>query len=223
MTEAPQGQGQAAPSEANAEGQGQEQQQSRTLTWEEHTRELQRVGKKEKGEGRTARENELLEKTGAESIDDVLSAYTEYQGIQEAVTTEADRANERAEKLEKRAKTAEERYTNTLREYALRDSLRDAGINPERLKGAMRLADMSALEVDSEGNVANIESVVEAVQQEAPEFFGTSERPRVNAPQTTGTGVQRPGPTGDSKADMGQGFLGWLTEPIPEHDRGGFP
>ena len=51
--------------------------------------------------------NDLLERTGAESIDDVLTAFTEYQGIQEARSTEADRANAKAEKLEARAKAAE--------------------------------------------------------------------------------------------------------------------
>jgi hypothetical protein len=224
MTEAPaQGQGQAAPeAEGTQAAESQEQQQDRTLTWEEHQAELKRVGSKEKKDGRTARENDLLKATGAESIDDIISGYTEYQGIQEAVTTEADRANTRAEKMEARAKTAEERYTNTLREFALRDSLRDAGINPERLKGAMRLADLSALQVDGEGNVSGIEDVVAAVQQEAPEFFGTSERQRVNAPQTDGTGVQRPGPTGDPKTDMGNSLFSWLTQPA-EEERGTWP
>jgi hypothetical protein len=214
MTEAPtQGQGQDAPEAQGTQG---------TEVPEGYVPQAQvsKIAAREKGEGKQAAINDLLQQTGAESIDDVLAAYTEYQGIQEAVTTEADRANQRAEKLEKRATQAEERYTNTLREYALRDSLRDAGINPERLKGAMRLADLSALEVDGEGNVQNVEAVVEAVQTEAPEWFGEQARPRVNAPQTTGTGVQRP--TGDPNQDMGRGFLGWLTEPIPDNG-GGFP
>jgi hypothetical protein len=183
-------QGQPTPETQVAEG---TQDTPETLTWQEHQAELKRIGTREKKQGRTARDSELLETTGAESIDDILSAYQEYQGIQEAVTTEADRANERAERLEKRAKSAEERYTNTLREFALRDSLRDANINPERLKGAMRLADMSALQVDKDGNVSGLEEVIEAVKEEAPEFFQSQDRLRVNAPQTTGTGVSRPG------------------------------
>lgn len=186
MSEA-QAQGQATPEAGAGEQQASEE---RTFT----QADLKKIAANEKREGKNSAISELLERTGAESIDDVLSAYEEYQGIQEAVTTEADRANERAERLEKRAKSAEERYTNTLREFALRDSLRDAGINPERLKGAMRLADTSALEVDKDGNVSGLDEVVEAVREEAPEFFGSQERQRISAPQTNGTGVPRPAP-----------------------------
>jgi hypothetical protein len=182
MTEAPQAQ---APAPESAEAQASPE--ARGFSQED----VNKIAGNRAKEARQAAINDLLEKTGAESIDDVLSAYTEYQGIQEAVTTEADRANQRAEKLEARAKSAEELYTNTLREYALRDALRDSGINPERLKGAMRLADMSALEVDSEGSVSGIEEVVEAVRNDSPEWFEQKSQ-RVNAPQTTGTTVSRP-------------------------------
>ena len=189
MSEA-QAQGQATPSEAGTQGARQEQGESQdsTLTREDHIRELKRVGKKEKAEGQQKAINDLLEKTGAESIDDVLSAYSEYQGIQEAVTTEADRERTAREKAEAKAQAAEDRYTGTLKTYALRDALRDAGINPERLKGAMRLADTDALEIDSEGNVSGLEDVIEAVKEEAPEFFGEglNQRQRVNAPETNG-------------------------------------
>ncbi len=214
MTEA-QAQGQATPEAEGTQAQPEATEQ-RSFT----QADLNKIAANEKREGRTSYESEILERTGAESIDDVFTAYTEYQGIQEAVTTEADRANTKAERMEARATAAEERYTNTLREYALRDSLRDAGINPERLKGAMRLAETSALQVDKDGNVSGIEDVVDAVKTEAPEFFAEQPRPRVNAPQTTGTGVQRP--TGDPNQDMGRGFLGWLTEPVPDNG-GGFP
>jgi hypothetical protein len=190
MSEA-QAQGQAPAESADTQVEAQPQPDTeRTFS----QADLKKIAANEKREGKTSAINELLEKTGAESVDEILSAYSEYSEIQEAVTTEADRANARAEKLEAKAKAAEERYTNTLREFALRDSLRDAGINPERLRGAMRLADLSALEVDGEGNVSGLDEVVEAVKEEAPEFFGDSQgsRPRVNAPQTTGTGVTRP-------------------------------
>jgi hypothetical protein len=208
MSEA-QAQGQAAPAEASGatqEAQQDASQEERTFT----QKDLNKAAGARAKEAEQRAINRILEQTGAESIDDVLSGFSEYQGIQEAVTTEADRANERAEKLEARAKTAEERYTNTLREFALRDSLRDAGINPERLKGAMRLADTSALEVDSEGNVSGLDEVVEAVREEAPEFFGASSeaRPRVNAPQTNGTGVSTPSTNTDPK----QSYANWLLE-----------
>ena len=210
MTEAaPQAQGQATPEGQQTQGEGQaEATEERTFT----QADLKKIAANEKREGKNSAISELLEKArevnpDIESIDDVLAGYSEYAGIQEAVTTEADRANERAERLEKRAKTAEERYTNTLREFALRDSLRDAGINPERLKGAMRLADTSALEVDKEGNVSGLDEVVEAVREEAPEFFGEGlPKPRVNAPQTNGTGVSTPA----NQTDPQTSYANWL-------------
>lgn len=80
MTE--QAQEQAAP--AGEQVQNQEQQQeSRTLTWEEHTRELQRVGKKEKNEGKKSGVSELLERSGAESADDLIAAWQSQQTIAE--------------------------------------------------------------------------------------------------------------------------------------------
>ncbi len=153
--------------------------------------DLKKIAANEKRDGRQAAINDLLERTGAESIDDVLSAYTEYQGIQEAVTTEADRANERAERLEKRAKQAEERYTSTLREYALRDALRDSGINSGRLPLALKVADLSALELDKDGNVSGVESVVESIKDASPEWFTTEERRPVRSPEATQQGRVR--------------------------------
>jgi hypothetical protein len=95
--------------------------------------DIKKIAANEKREGKQSAISELLEKTGAESIDDVLSAYTEHQSRREAEETAADKAEKAKTKAEERASAAEERYTNTLREFALRDSLRDAGINPERL------------------------------------------------------------------------------------------
>ena len=195
MSEA-QAQGQATPEAA-----GRRRASKRTLTQADSGN----CGQK-KPEGKQAGINELLERDGCRVLGGCANGYSEYQGIQEAVTTEADRANAKAEKLEARAKAAEERYTSTLRDFALRDALRDAGINPERIKGAMRLADASALEVDADGNVSGLEDVVEAVRDEAPEFFGATERPRVNAPQTNGTGVSRPA----SNTDPQQSYADWL-------------
>lgn len=211
MTEA-QGQGQAAgETQGTQDGTQVTEQDAAQGTPQTFTqKDLNKVAGQRAKEAEQRAINRILEQTGAESIDDVLSGFSEYQGIQEAVTTEADRANEKAERLEKRAKAAEERYTSTLRDYALRDALRDAGINPERLKGAMRLADASALQVDKDGNVSGIEDVVEAVREEAPEFFGTSERPRINAPQTIGTGVATPASSTDPEAAWQKQLMGIL-------------
>jgi hypothetical protein len=161
--------------------------------------DLKKIAANEKREGKQSAINELLEKTGAESIDDVMAAYSEYSEIRDAVESEADRATQKAEKAEAKAKQYQERYIGTLKTFALRDGLRDAGINPERIGAAMRIADTQALEVDAEGNVSGVAEVIEAVSEEAPEFFGQGSQgsQRVSAPQTNGTDAQlaRPGQT----------------------------
>lgn len=184
MTEA---QGQASPEGQATQDEGQEQAQDRTFT----QADLKKIAANEKREGKSAAEKAILERAGVESLDDIFSIVEAQKLVEAEMETAADKAEKAKTKAEERATAAEERYTNTLREFALRDSFRDAGINPERLKGAMRLADTSALEVDKDGNVSGLEEVIEAVKTEAPEFFQET-RSRVNAPQTNGTGISRP-------------------------------
>ncbi len=101
--------------------------------------DLNKIAANEKREGRTSRESELLEATGAESIDDILEAYTEYQTIQDAVEDEAAKAQKRVSKLEtqvetlKSEKATRERYEAVLTGYAatLREGL------PESLTGML--------------------------------------------------------------------------------------
>lgn len=210
-----------------------QQESERTFT----QADLKKIAANEKREGKKSAHSEIVERAqqyGVESLDDVFSILEAHQLTQAEMETEADKAARRAEKAEAAAQTANERYTNTLREFALRDALRDSGINPERLRApengtspAMRLANLSALEVDQSGNVSGIEEVIEAMKKDAPEWFGEQGRPRVNAPQTSGTGVQRiegAGSAGDDpKARMGQSLFGWLTDPIPEEERNTWP
>lgn len=227
MTEAPQqGQGTPAP-EGGGTPDGtqvtpQDSGTERTFT----QADLKKIAANEKREGKQSAISEILEKAGAESIDDVLSAYSEFQVIQEAATSEAEKLGTELEKTKNQLKTEREARATSDKTHALRDSLRDAGINPERLKGAMRLADLSALEVDKEGNVSGLDEVVESVREEAPEFFGSfaTERQRINAPQINGTGVKRPGQgAGDPKEQAGQSFIDWLTAPMERENQGIFP
>jgi hypothetical protein len=107
---------QEQPATENTQSQDTTQEQ-RTLTWEEHQAELKRVGSKEKKQGKSAAETALLEKSGAGSIDELITAYTsaqevarELEGEQvQAVRSEYEEkvkgANERAERYEEALKT----------------------------------------------------------------------------------------------------------------------
>jgi hypothetical protein len=115
-------------------------------------------------QGRRAAIAELLEKTGAESLDEVLSAYEEYEAIQEAVSTEADRANARAERLLRQAKATEK----SVKEWALRYALRERNFPSDRLDDAIALADTGALSVDGDGNVSGVADVVKDLLEPRP-------------------------------------------------------
>lgn len=220
MTEAPPNTdvAETVPGASQAEGQAPEATPEKTFT----QADLKKIAANEKREGKKAAEAAFLERAnqyGVESTDDVFSILESYHMTEQEMETAADKAEKAKAKAEAKAQAAEDRYTNTLREYALRDALRDSGINPERLRGAMRLADMSTLDVDREGNVGGLDEVVAAVKEEAPEFFGDGSRPRVSAPDAGSN--QRSSGTGNVQEDMGRSLLGWLTEPTP--DRGTFP
>src|SRR5215207_4764196 len=120
--------------------------------------EVQRIAAREKREGKTAREREILESTGAESIDDVLAAYTEYQEIQEAVTSEAEKANTAKEKAEGERDSWKALFFDEKRSNALREGLRDAGINGERIGSALKIADLNSIQVDTKtGAISGLE------------------------------------------------------------------
>ena len=148
-----------------------------------------------RGEGREAAINDLLKKTGADSIDDVLVAYTEYQGIQEAVTTEADREKERADKLqtklqaaEQRAEKAETLAQDRLVDAEMRSAMLEAGVPPDRVNSALRLAGRDAVKVGEDGTVEGISEAVEALKGsdsylfEAPKPTARRTAPDVNTP-----------------------------------------
>jgi hypothetical protein len=214
MTEAPQGQGQAAP-EAPAEGASQPPEGYVPQA------SVTKIAANEKREGKKARDSELLQQTGYESVEDMLKAATEYRNFQEQQKTEADKAAEKAERAEAARQAAEERYTTTLQTYALRDALRDRGVPSDRLDDALALAKRGKLEVDEDGNITGVGDVVEELLEPRPWLLEAQQetRPARLSPEAT----RQPVPIDvNSKENMGRGFLGWLTEPIPD-DGGGFP
>jgi hypothetical protein len=138
-------------------------------------------------EAKQAAINDILSKTGVESLDDVFSYVEEYRALEEATATEADKANERAEKFEAQFKQEREARLNATRTWAFRDALRDSGINGGRIPGALRLADLDNLEVDGDGNVTGIEEELEKVREASPEWWPESQEPRrtITSPQAT--------------------------------------
>lgn len=75
--------------------------------------------------------------------------------------------------LQEKHKAEAESRRNDLIRYELRDSLRNAGINTERLPLALRLADTSLVEVE-DSEVKGLEGVVDSLKKDSPEWFGTT-------------------------------------------------
>lgn len=143
-----------------------------------------RIAAREKREGASAREAAILDELGIDSLDALKDTVEEYRTIQTAVETDADRLEQRATRAERqatshkeRAETAETRLVEVHREYALRDWLRDSGINSGRLTLAIRAAraDFDQIEVDAEtGEVSGVEAVGKAIKKASPEWFNTA-------------------------------------------------
>jgi hypothetical protein len=209
MTEAPtQAQGQVAPEapQDSPQVQGQDnQQEGRTLTWEEHQAELKRIGTKEKKEGRGARDNELLQKTGAESIDDLIAAYTSQQEMAAELEgqeiTDLKKQHREALKVEK---DKAERYEAALNSMLEKER---EGI-PEHY---IPLLDKMDPDEQLAYIAQNREAIAQAGDPQVPPSIGAGSNPG-----NPGNRVPQ-----DPKERMGQSLLGWLTEPVQE--RGGFP
>lgn len=114
---------------------------------------------------------------GFESWDSMIEAAGAHNEQLEAQKTEAQKLTEtrdtlQAENEQLYAQLAEREMTSSLR-----DALTEAGVNPQRIQAAMRLADLEALDIGDDGKVTGAAEQIQAIQEAAPEFFGqTSQR-----------------------------------------------
>jgi len=69
----------------------------------------------------------------------------------------------------------------------LENSLRDAGINPERLAAAVKIADVSGVKVEGT-EVSGVTEAVESLKVETPEWFKVRQH---SAPDATPEGRER--------------------------------
>lgn len=149
--------------------------------------DLNKIAAKEKREGQQAAINDLLQKTGAESLEEVIAAYSDYQGIQEAVTTEAERAQKEERKLQKkvadanaRAEQAETLAETRLVDAEMRTALIDAGVPAARVGSALKLLGRDGLSV-KDGKVEGHSEAVEALKGSDSYLF---EAPTQTVPRT---------------------------------------
>ena len=148
-------------------------------------------------EGRTSALNKLLKDTGAESVDALLEGYSSWTEAQEEARTDLERAEQARQQAEQRDQEKDQALASLRKEYALRDALRGAEINPERLNLALKVADTDSLEISEDKVTADsLETVVGTLTESSPEWFG-------NAGANGGQDIGRPsGPASGQKAAL---------------------
>ncbi len=147
--------------------------------------DLDRIAGDSRQSGRTAAEKELLEKLGVTDLDAAAAALKAAKDAEDAKLSEVERLTKERDEANAKAEATAKTATQLLAATKLEGGLRDAGINPERLSAALKLADVSALKVDGT-EVTGIPEAIEAVKAASPEWFGAR---RPGAPDVNGNGT----------------------------------
>lgn len=138
-----------------------------------------------------AEQRRVLEALGVQDVDSAKAIIDAAKAADEAAKTELQKAQEENARLKAAADAATAKATNTLVLSKVENALRDAGINPARVEGALLLAPLSEVKVSDNGAVEGVEDVVKAVQAKSPEWFGVPGK-TFTAPDVTGGGGNDP-------------------------------
>lgn len=133
--------------------------------------DLDRIAGQSRSEGRTQAEKELLEKLGIADVDSAKAAIAAAKELEDAKKTEVEKLTEERNKAKAEAEEATKAAAGAVALARLEGSLRDAGIKPERIPAALKLADLSAVVV-SGTDVEGVDKAVEGVKATSPEWFG---------------------------------------------------
>jgi len=144
--------------------------------------DLDRVAGETRKAGREAAEKELLKELGVEDREALKASLKAAKDAEDAQKTESQKLQEENAKLLADAEAAKAEARNSRIDSALSLKIRDAGINPERASSAMRLVDLSALEVNGT-EVKGLDEAVAKLKAESPEWFVAGFKP----PDASGT------------------------------------
>jgi hypothetical protein len=169
-----------------------EQQQTQVET---DTTETTTPGEAEKKPAKTFTEDELneiikkrleRERKKYEGFDEIKAEYERLKKAEEerkqAEMTELERLQAKLAELEKQAAEAEQAKAQTLEaankrliKSEFKVLAKELGVRSEALEDAFVLADLSAVEVDEDGNVKGVKEAVEALKKAKPYLFGGNE------------------------------------------------
>lgn len=178
------------PTQGVEGAQGRTEGQEKTLTQTEVNRIM--------GGVRDDASDTILKDLGYKDLDSLKADVGSLQEQREAAKSDLDKARESTSTLKAENDQLYARIAETEMKSSLRDSLAEAGVNPQRIQAAMRLADLDALDIDDEGKVTGTEEQIQAIQEAAPEFFGNTSIRR--APDLTGPPQSRPKTPEDGQA-----------------------
>lgn len=146
---------------------------------QKHQKELERIGAKEKREGKKSGRQELLEELGFESEDDARATAEAMRLIDEESQTEVERAQTELGTIKQERDTLKQQNSDLQRQIRqmgldgqVEKAMRLEGVQEKYLAAAMKLADTSSLVDSDEVSDEDIASVVADVRRQSDVFFG---------------------------------------------------
>lgn len=133
--------------------------------------DVDRIAGEARKDGRSSAERELLKGLGVENLEAAKSAIEAAKTLEDEKKTELQRVQEEAARFREEAESAKAEARNSRIVSATELALRDAGINPERVNAALRLVDLSKLDVKG-ADVSGLAEAVTTLKTESPEWFG---------------------------------------------------
>lgn len=145
--------------------------------------------------------SELLKTLGFEKAEDLQSIVEAHRASEEKNKTDLQKSNDALTKAQSDAQKATDLLNRTVLNSEARLKAIASGVKPERVEYALRIADLSGIEVkDGVADVAAIQTAIDKILTDMPELKGTT------APSSGGSDFNRGG--GDGQGG-GSSLLTW--------------
>jgi hypothetical protein len=148
--------------------------------------DVDRINAETRRKAEESAQRKLLDSLGITDVDAGKAIIEAARAAEENAKTELQRAQDEAARYRAQAEQANANAEQALIRSRVENALRDAGINPARVDGAIKLASLGDVKVTDSG-VVGVESVVEGIKTASPEWFGAPGRP-FQAPDASGGG-----------------------------------
>lgn len=133
-------------------------------------------------------QKELLKELGIDSVDTLKTIIQTHKDLEDKSKSELEKAQERAQQAEQKLQEVMAQAQNMAKLTEAKLIAMEIGVNPVRIDHFLKLADLSGVEVDENGNVDTkaLKDVLNSLLKELPEFKKTV----TDAPQGGTDGFQ---------------------------------